>query len=119
MAIADMYCFGLQAAGYHVAAFPDPESFLNSLEVGLPDILVLDWNLLRMNGGVVLKTLRADPRTKAVPVIVLSALSGSEGGERETAGGYGVLGWLRKSQTTPAKLVRAIAETVPPTQAAS
>jgi two-component system, OmpR family, phosphate regulon response regulator PhoB len=118
MAIADMYGFGLQTAGYHVAAFPDPASFLRSLDVGLPDMVVLDWNLPIMNGGQVLKTLREDPRTNSLPVIVLSALSGRTGGELEMARDYGVAEWLLKSTTTPSALAATIARTVPPNRAA-
>lgn len=119
MAIADMYGLGLQLAGYYVAAFPDPTSFLQSLEVGLPDMVVLDWNLPIMNGGDVLKTLRRDARTKNLRVIVLSGLSGTDGGELDMARRYGVVCWLVKSSTTPSALAETIAQTVPPSQVAS
>lgn len=119
MVVADMYGFGLQRAGYYVAAFPDPTSFLKSLDVGLPDLVVLDWNLPVMNGGEVLETLRRDGRTQNVPVLVRSNLTGTDGGELASARRHGVVAWLVKSKTTPDKLARKLSETIPPTATAS
>ena len=82
-------------------------------------MVVLDWNLPIMSGGDVLKAIRRDARTKDLRVIVLSGLSGTDGGELDLARSYGVTCWLVKSSTTPAALVETIALTVPPSQVAS
>jgi CheY-like chemotaxis protein len=38
-----------------------------------PDVILLDLNLPDMSGGDVLRHLRDDPRTRDIPVIVISA----------------------------------------------
>jgi CheY-like chemotaxis protein len=38
-----------------------------------PDLVLLDLNLPDLSGELVLQRLRADPRTRAIPVIVVSA----------------------------------------------
>jgi CheY-like chemotaxis protein len=42
-------------------------------EAAIPDIILLDLNLPRMDGRDVLKAIRADPDLKLIPVIVLTS----------------------------------------------
>jgi len=49
-----------------------------------PDIVLLDLNLPKMHGMVFLKLVKTDPRTAAIPVIILSSSSA----EAEVAAGY-------------------------------
>ena len=37
-----------------------------------PDIILLDWNLPRMNGQEVLREIKADPELRMIPVVVLT-----------------------------------------------
>jgi CheY-like chemotaxis protein len=39
----------------------------------IPDLILLDIHLPKMNGYVLLETLKAEPRTKDIPVIALTA----------------------------------------------
>ncbi len=43
-----------------------------------PRLVILDMKLLRMHGVEVLKAMRADPSTRAVPVVMLSASTEKE-----------------------------------------
>jgi CheY-like chemotaxis protein len=43
-----------------------------------PDIVLLDWNLPRMNGAEVLEAIRADERLTHIPVVILTTSSSDE-----------------------------------------
>jgi two-component system response regulator len=60
----------------------------------LPCLVLLDLHMPRMDGFEVLGRLRADPRTRLVPVVILS----SSIGEKDLLRGYslGVNSWVRK-----------------------
>ncbi len=60
----------------------------------LPDLCLLDLNLPRVNGHEVLRRLRADPRTRLFPVVVLSSSIDDD----DVAGAYsaGANGYMRK-----------------------
>lgn len=63
----------LTAQGYAVRAFPDAELALSSVQVAVPDLILLDVGLPRLDGFEACKQLRSDERTREVPVIFLSA----------------------------------------------
>ena len=44
-------------------------------EVRRPDIILLDWNLPKLSGLEVLKTIKTDPLLKRIPVIILTTSS--------------------------------------------
>ena len=48
---------------------------LRMIDEHMPDILVLDFKMTGMDGLAVMKTLRANPRTRALPVLMLTCLS--------------------------------------------
>jgi CheY-like chemotaxis protein len=43
-----------------------------------PDLILLDWNLPRKNGGQVLKEIQADERLRRIPTIVLTTSHADE-----------------------------------------
>ena len=63
----------LSRMGYTTACAQSGADALKLLEEIRPDIIVLDWMMPQMDGLEVLKKLRADPKTKDVPVLVYSA----------------------------------------------
>jgi CheY-like chemotaxis protein len=65
----------LTHAGHEVIGRDDGEQ---GLEVAIqiqPDLILLDMMLPKLSGPEVLKALKENPRTRYIPVIVLSALS--------------------------------------------
>jgi CheY-like chemotaxis protein len=65
----------LTHAGHEVIGSDDGEK---GLEVAIqiqPDLILLDMMLPKLSGPEVLKALKENPRTRSIPVIVLSALS--------------------------------------------
>lgn len=65
----------LTRAGHQVTTAEDGESALEMVRQGMPDLILLDMLLPRLSGLDVLKQLKADAATAAIPVIVLSSLS--------------------------------------------
>lgn len=65
--------FVLQRAGWTVHAVTDGEAVMNALRRELPRVLVLDVMLPKRSGFEVLKQIRADTTTRALPVLVLTA----------------------------------------------
>jgi len=55
-----------------VAVAADGEEALSAIRISLPDIVLLDLDMPKVDGFAVLKALRAEPATKSLPVIVIT-----------------------------------------------
>jgi PAS domain S-box-containing protein len=77
---ADMreYLARLLSAHYQVEAVADGEAALKAAARRIPSLVLSDVMMPRMDGMELLSRLRVDPRTAAVPVILLSARAGEE-----------------------------------------
>jgi CheY-like chemotaxis protein len=67
----------LSRAGYEVISASDGEEGLRVARDSNPDLILLDMLLPKITGQDVLRTLKRDPRTRHIPVVVLSGLSGA------------------------------------------
>ena len=65
--------FNLRAAGYGVIAAEDGEEAIRKAREGLPDLIVLDVMLPEVDGMAACRTLKNDPITSDIPVIMLTA----------------------------------------------
>ena len=63
---------------YRVETVPDGEAALAALRQRMPDLILTDVMMPRLDGFGLLRALRCDPRTAGVPVILLSARAGEE-----------------------------------------
>ena len=68
----------LRTAGYHVDLVTDGQQALERVRADLPDLVVSDVMMPRLDGLALVAALRIDPRTAAVPVLLLSARAGQE-----------------------------------------
>ena len=68
----------LRSAGYHVDAVTDGQQALEAVRADVPDLVVSDVMMPRLDGLALVAALRTDPRTAAVPVLLLSARAGQE-----------------------------------------
>lgn len=68
----------LEVADYQVTVAENGEQALQEVEKELPDIILLDLLLPGMSGYQVCAQLKKDPKTKDIPVIVLSAKTEEE-----------------------------------------
>ncbi|MBK8738566.1 MAG: phosphate regulon transcriptional regulator PhoB [Betaproteobacteria bacterium] len=72
-AIQELLAFSLTQAGYKVTQALSAEIAMESIKRELPDVIVLDWMLPQMSGLALAKLLRADRRTRSLPIIMVTA----------------------------------------------
>jgi CheY-like chemotaxis protein len=65
----------LARAGYEMSFAGDGDEALLMAVENLPDLILLDMMLPKMSGPDVLKALKKEPATAAIPVVVLTGLS--------------------------------------------
>ena len=68
----------LTGEGYRVEAVTDGRHALEAVRADMPDLVVSDVMMPRLDGLELVAALRSDPRTAAVPVLLLSARAGQE-----------------------------------------
>jgi len=68
----EMYVQYLSFAGYRVAEADDGEEALVKAAALLPDVVVMDLALPRLDGWEATRRLKQDPLTRAIPVIALT-----------------------------------------------
>jgi CheY-like chemotaxis protein len=68
----EIYALSLSFEGFRVETAADGSEAIAKCRALLPDIVVLDLGLPAMGGLDVCRQLKDDPRTAAIPVIVLS-----------------------------------------------
>ena len=81
----------LQRAGYRVAEASDGEAGLAAARRLVPDLILSDVMMPKMDGLAFCRALKADPETDFIPVILLTAKAAPEdrlGGLREHADAY-------------------------------
>jgi len=72
-AIFELLKVNLVDAGYEVRGAPDAEAAHAALRASVPDLMLLDWMLPGQSGLALAKQLRADPRTRELPIIMVTA----------------------------------------------
>jgi two-component system phosphate regulon response regulator PhoB len=72
-AIAELIAINLRHAGFQVTLAANAEQALSAVDAVLPDLILLDWMLPGQSGVTLARRWRADPRTKELPIIMLTA----------------------------------------------
>jgi two-component system phosphate regulon response regulator PhoB len=72
-AIAELIAVNLRHNGYAPRVAPDGVSAQREIDAMLPDLVLLDWMLPGTSGLNLARRWRGDPRTKTVPIIMLTA----------------------------------------------
>ena len=72
-AIAELIVVNLRHNGFRPIWAMDSAGAQREIDAALPDLILLDWMLPGESGLVLAKRWRAHPRTKAVPIIMLTA----------------------------------------------
>ena len=77
----------LRFAGWTTLFAADGEEALTRIAADPPDLIVLDVMMPRLDGRSVVQRVRADPRTAATPVVMVSARGQAADVERGLAAG--------------------------------
>lgn len=104
--ILEMYATKLLNFGYEVLTAVDGEEALKIVKEKHPDFILLDLVLPSVDGFEVLKIVKKDPKTKSIPVILLTNL-----GERQDVEQGLKLGaddYLIKAHFTPSEVIEKI-----------
>ena len=104
--IQKFYSILFSAKGYKVESASDGVEGVDMATSLLPNLILLDVMMPKMNGLMVLQTLRANPDTEATPVVVLSNYM--EPPLIQRALQLGAIEYVVKSQARPEQLVNAI-----------
>ena len=106
----DMLKFALQEVGYRVVQASDGQHGLEALAQEIPDVIVTDINMPRLDGFGFIEAVRKDQKLRAIPILVLT--TESDGEKKHRARQAGATGWIVKP-FDPAKLIAAIRRVSP------
>ena len=108
--IVESLTFLLDRAGFEVSVETDGQKALDRARAEQPDVLILDVMLPEMDGYEILRRLRADQRTAALPILMLTAKGQPK--DRATAEDLGATEFMTKpfSNADVVATVRRLAE---------
>jgi CheY-like chemotaxis protein len=90
-----MIChFNLAAAGMDVRQAANGREALELIRDDVPDLVLLDVMMPELDGWEVARQLQADPRTRELPIVFLTARA--ELADRQRAADLGALGYVSK-----------------------
>ncbi|MDB5955699.1 phosphate regulon transcriptional regulator PhoB [Ramlibacter sp.] len=72
-AIAELVCVNLRHNGFTPVWVDDGEAAQREIDAMLPDLILLDWMLPGRSGLELARRWRGDARTRAVPILMLTA----------------------------------------------
>jgi len=94
--ITQMYKASLAQSKFEVKWESDGETGWNTLQTYTPDLVILDIMLPKFSGLEILAKIKADPRLKNIPVIILSSLA--DDGDKQKALSMGAKAYWVKNE---------------------
>lgn len=107
--ILRMYQRKLSDDGYEIDTAIDGEVAIARAETQNPDLILLDILMPKMNGLDALRALKVNPKTKNIPVIILTNL-GDNPKDVEIAKKAGALDYIVKADTSLKDLSTRVGE---------
>ncbi|QWC57704.1 response regulator [Erythrobacter sp. 3-20A1M] len=74
--LVELVRFRLEGGGHKVIVAENGEEALEKITAEMPDLVVLDSMMPIVSGPEVLSTMKADPETRGIPVLMLTARRG-------------------------------------------
>lgn len=107
--IRQMVAFTLKSSGYEVVEAVDGQDGLDKAKAKTVNLVLTDQNMPRMDGLTLIKSLRALPQYKSVPILMLTTESSDA---MKTQGrAAGATGWLVKP-FDPQKLIEVVKKVI-------
>lgn len=106
--LSNMYEAKFTKEGFEIKKALDGESGLQLIQANKPDLVLLDIIMPKLDGFSVLRKIKEDPKTKNIPVILLTNLGQDEDIKKGNA--LGAKGYLVKANLTPAQVVDKVKE---------
>lgn len=107
--IRQMVSFTLKSAGYNVVEAVDGQDGLDKAKQKTVDLVLTDQNMPRMDGLTLIKSLRAMPAYRSVPILMLTTESGDAMKMQGKAAG--ATGWIVKP-FDPQKLLEVVKKVI-------
>ena len=104
-----MGSFTLKSAGYTVIEAVDGQDGLDKAKQKTVDLVLTDQNMPRMDGLTLIKSLRAMPAYRSVPILMLTTESGDAMKSQGKAAG--ATGWIVKP-FDPQKLLEVVKKVI-------
>lgn len=104
--LSDIYSTKLENAGFGLSVAYDGEDVFKKIEEKIPELILLDIVLPKMDGFEVLKKLKADSRFNKIPVILLTNLGQKEDIDKGMS--LGAQDYLIKANFIPSEIVEKI-----------
>jgi CheY-like chemotaxis protein len=98
----------LRRSGYAVTTAADGEEALASIAKAAPDLILLDLIMPKLQGFEVLRRLKADEKTRKIPVVVLTNLS--QEADRARAMEEGAAGYYVKADMSLDQMAETVAK---------
>ena len=103
----NMVAFTLRNAGYAVEEAQDGAEAIKALQIGNYDLVITDLNMPTMDGLALVRAMRATPRNRATPILILTTEADAD---KKAAGrAAGATGWLVKP-FNPQRLIEITAK---------
>ena len=106
LTLREMYEERLKAEGFEIIQAVNGEEALAKAKESMPNVILLDIMMPKINGFDVLKQLKANEELKAIPVIILTALI--QDVDRLQGKKLGAVDYIVKSETMPCEVIDKI-----------
>lgn len=104
--IRDLYEIEARRAGYDVITAADGQEGVDTAKKVMPDLLLIDLMLPKMDGISIIKTLKALPEFANIPCLIITNLEDST--KEEEAKAAGAAAYMLKIRFTPEAVIQAI-----------
>ncbi len=101
--LLSLYETKLEQSGYEVVKASNGAEGISLAQLELPNLILLDILMPQVDGYEMLKRIKADGKTKKIPVIIFSNLSQKQ--EIEKGLQLGAKDYIIKTSVTPTELV--------------